>query len=230
MKKAIPFLLSAMLSATLGYGQCDNPYYALSPGTVMVVENYDAKDKLQSTVESKVVEYSTTSNGYTATIQTTLPDPKGKNPPTTATYVMECRDGVIYMDMSGMIPQESMKMFGDMKVSVEMEKLEIPSKLSPGQKLSDGYIAISTVDGPIPMNMRVNITDRVVEGIESVSTPAGTFNCYKISYLTSSKMMMVNTSFKTVQFIAENMGAVKTETYKSNGSLMGYSILTTYQP
>ena len=80
------------------------------------------------------------------------------------------------------------------------------------------------------MNMRVNITDRVVEGIESVSTPAGTFNCYKISYLTSSKVMMVNTSFKTVQFIAENMGAVKTETYKSNGSLMGYSILKTYQP
>jgi hypothetical protein len=229
MKRSFLALLSLLLWTPGLKAQCDNPFYTMKQGTRFVVENYNAKGKMESSAESTVTEYQTTPGGFIATILTKMNMEKGKGP-ADATYTMECRDGVMYLDMSGFVPQESMAAFGDMEVTVEMDKLEIPSRLSVGQKLDDGSITISTQNSPMAMSMKFTMTDRVVEGQESVTTPAGTFQCFKISYNTSSKIMMMNTSFKTVQYLAEGAGTVKTETYRSNGSLMGYSILTAYTP
>ncbi len=86
-----------------------------------------------------------------------------------------------------------------------------------------------STSGSIPMKLVVDITERKVEGRESVTTPAGTFNCYKISYNTHSKMMIAKMNFKTVEFLSEKCGAVRTETYKSNGNLVGYTVITKYE-
>jgi hypothetical protein len=41
--------------------------------------------------------------------------------------------------------------------------------------------------------------------------------------------MIANSNFRTVQYIAEKYGAVKTETYRSNGKLIGYSLLNKFE-
>jgi hypothetical protein len=79
------------------------------------------------------------------------------------------------------------------------------------------------------MKLTFNITDRKVEGKESVTTPAGTFECMKISYNTHSQMMIANTQFTNVEYLSKDSGAVRTETYRSNGNLVSYTILTKYQ-
>ena len=77
------------------------------------------------------------------------------------------------------------------------------------------------------MKMEFNITDRKVEGKEMVTTPAGTFDCYKISYNTRLKML-INMTYINVEYLSENYGVVRTETYKSKGNLVGYSLITQY--
>jgi arginine deiminase len=89
---------------------------------------------------------------------------------------------------------------------------------------------MKTTDGPIPMGITFDMVDRKVVGKETITTSAGTFDCYKITYNTKSKIVMANMNMKNVQYIAEEVGAVKTEVYKDNGKLVSYSLLTKYQP
>jgi hypothetical protein len=211
-----------------GYSQCSNPYYQLKNGTFIATENYDEKDKLQGRAESRVTELNETPDGYVATINYKVFDKKDKLV-SEGNYQCECNNGEIRIDMKAFIPQESLEAYKDMEVEIVSDDMQIPANLSVGQTLPDATFAMKTKNSPIPMNMTFNMTNRKVEGEESVTTPAGTFECMKISYNVQSKMMMMNMNLKAVQYLSKNGGAVKTESYKSNGSLVGYTIMTKFE-
>lgn len=227
MKKIILLFVSVYIVQEVN-AQCNNPYYQLKEGTIIEMENYNQKDKLEGRTETMVTNFDETSTGYVATIAYKFYDKKDKVV-TEGEYNLECENGIIKIDMSSFIPAESMTAFQDMEVEVTMDQLNYPANISAGQNLDDASIKISTQNSPIPMNMVFDITDRKVDGKESVTTPAGTFDCYKISYNTRSKMMMANMSFKNVEYLSEKCGTVKTETYRSNGKLTGYTLLTKYE-
>ena len=77
-------------------------------------------------------------------------------------------------------------------------------------------------------NMSTLITDREVLGKESVTTPAGTFDCYIITQSTHIKSMAANQKRTTKQWIAEGVGVVKSEDYNKKGKLDGTSVLTSF--
>jgi len=196
--------------------------------TTMMIENYDEKDRSEGKTEIKVRYYKETPTGYEATFAYKLYNNKDKLM-TEGEYGFECDNGLIKMDMSGFVPAESLEAFKSMEVEVTMDQLEYPSDMQVGQTLKNGTFEVKTKNSPMPMNMVFEMNDRKVEARETVTTPAGTFDCFKISYNTNSKIMIANTSFKSVQYLAEKYGAVKTETYKSNGKLIGYSLLSKYE-
>jgi len=72
--------------------------------------------------------------------------------------------------------------------------------------------------------MTVNVSNRKVEAVESLTTPAGTFECYKISYDVATKMM-INVKTKGVEWFSKGVGMVKSETYDSAGKLLGSNVL-----
>ena len=226
MKKTGFFILALLIMSEVS-AQCDNPYYQLKEGTQIVVENYDKKDKAQGRTESKVIQYEETSSGYVATISAKIYDKKDK-PVSEGEYQLICDGSSLKIDMSGLMPAESMAAFKDMEMEVTMDQLEYPANLSPGQTLNDASIVIAA-SGAIPMKFTFDITDRKVEGKETITTPAGTFDCHKISYNSHSKMMISNMNFRNVEYVSEKCGAVKTETYKSNGNLIGYTLITKYE-
>ena len=83
------------------------------------------------------------------------------------------------------------------------------------------------MNSPIPMTMNISITNRKIVGKESVTTPAGTFECDKItSDLTVETKMAIGftLSFSTVEWLAPKVAVVKSESYKK-GKLQGYSLL-----
>ncbi len=217
---SIPFFKS--------YSQCSNPYYQLKNGTFMATENYDEKGKLLGRAESKVTELTETSDGFDATISYKVFDKKDKAV-AEGSYLCQCIDGEIRIEMKAFVPQESMQAYKDMEIEVVSNELQIPAVLTAGQMLPDATFEVKTKNSPIPMNMTFNMTDRKVEGKESLTTPLGTFECMKISSNTQSKMTMINMNFKTVQYMSEKYGAVKTESYKSNGNLIGYTLLTKFE-
>ncbi len=227
MKSTLLLLFAILFSFKIS-AQCSNPYFKVKKGTLIVMESFDKKDKMQSRTETKVNSYETTNNGFVATVSYKITDKKDK-PVSEGEYKMVCENDILKIDMSGFVPAESMTAFQNMEVEVTMDQLEYPANLSAGQELNDASIEITTSNNPIPIKMTFDITNRKIEQNESVSTPAGTFDCLKISYNTHSKMMIANMNFTNVEYLAKDVGTVRTETYKSNGSLTGYTLLTKYE-
>jgi len=113
-----------------------------------------------------------------------------------------------------------------MEMSVEGGNLEMPWKLKAGDMLKDGDLKMSfSSGGTTMMNMTTSITNRKVEAVENVTTPAGTYECYKISYEIATKMM-INIKMKGVEWYAKNVGLVKSESYSTDGKLMGSTVLS----
>ena len=107
--------------------------------------------------------------------------------------------------------------------------MEIPSKLTVGALLKDVNIkfSFSSNDGsPMPpINLTLKITNRKVELKESVTTTAGTFECYKITEDVEMKSIFTS-NFKSINWFSFEAGNVKTESYKGNGKFLSKSELT----
>lgn len=224
--KKIPFLLLGCAMLITGFSQC-NDYYVIDQGTEWTFENFDGKGKSAGINQQKVTAFQKTSNGFKSTIHSVFTDKKGKKL-MEGDLEMSCDGGTIIMDMRKFIPEEQQKAFGSYEMKMEAENLELPSNLSVGQSLKNGSITMTAVGSPIPMKISVTITNRKVEAKETITTPAGTFECYKISSQSSSKTQMgVNMSFEfaTSEWIAEKAGVVKSESFDKNGKSNGYVLL-----
>jgi len=131
------------------------------------------------------------------------------------------------VDMSNYLNQQSTDAYKDMEMSVEGGSLEMPSGMKAGDMLKDGDMKMAFSSGGMNvMNMAVTITNRKVEAVESLTTPAGTFDCYKISYDIATKMMGINVKMKGVEWYAKGVGMVKSESYNKDAKLQGSTLLT----
>ena len=225
MKKILSTLFLSLLSFYT-FSQCE--FYALEKGSEWEMENYNAKDKLGSRTSQKVTEYSGSSSGFTAAINTLMTNEKGKEL-AKGNLEMKCDNGTLYMDMKSFVSEDQIKALGNYETKVEASALEIPNKLSVGQSLKDASISVTAVGAPMTIKMTVNITNRKVAGQESITTPAGTFNCYVITSNMDMKNQMginMNLHFTAKEWIAPKVGVVRSESYDKNGKLQGYSILT----
>ncbi len=226
MKKT-SILLITLFCTTFVFGQC-NSFYVIDEGTAWTYENFNSKGKTTGKNEQKVTAFKKTTSGYIATVNSTLWDEKGKKV-TEGELELTCDNGTFIMDMRKFIPEEQQKAFSSYEMKIESENLELPSKLSVGQTLKNGSVTLSAVGSPVPMKITVNITDRKVEAKESITTPAGTFECYKISSKSNTQMKMginMNMNFSGTEWIAENVGMVKSESFDKNGKSTGYTVLT----
>ena len=117
----------------------------------------------------------------------------------------------------------------NMEVSIEGTELALPSTLTVGQERPDASTTIKAgSNGVTIINMTVNVTNRKVLSREELTTPAGTFNCYKITQDTDVKMMIAKT-MTSIDYYAEGVGMVRSETYDKKGNLEGYTELTKFE-
>jgi hypothetical protein len=75
------------------------------------------------------------------------------------------------------------------------------------------------------MNMSIRVFNRKVEAIETVTSPAGTWECFKLSEEMEMKGL-VKIKGKSISWFNYEAGMVKTESYNSKGKLTGKTILT----
>lgn len=208
---------------SFNYSQC-NPYFNVENGSKWEITNYTSSDKVVSRQVNEITSFNEKSSGWAAEINMKSYDKKDKLE-FESDLGMECIDGTIKLDMSRFLPQETMKAFEDMNMKITTDNLEIPSDLSVGATLKDGSI---TMTADMLMSITTTIADRKVEAKESVTTPAGTFDCYKISYNIKSKSI-VNIEMKGVEWLADGVGMVKSESYSKKGKLTGTSLLTSFE-
>jgi hypothetical protein len=71
-----------------------------------------------------------------------------------------------------------------------------------------------------------------VVGKESITTPAGTYDCYKITSDIATQTQMgikMNINVSSIEWITSKLGVVKSESYNKNDKLMGYTILSSWK-
>jgi hypothetical protein len=195
-------------------------YYPAKQGTVIEMSSYNKKDKLTGSSKSTINEVSASVLKFTAESF----DAKGKSQG-KGDYQFTCEGSDVVIDMKQFLKGMNMEAYKDMEVNITSSKMTIPTKLSVGQKLNDGEINVSIKSGFVNMNILIKITNRTVEAFQDVTTPAGTFPCAKITYNVESKFMGTSKT-KAVDFLSEKMGVVRNESYKEDGELMGYTVLT----
>ncbi len=214
--------LTLLLSGTISAQDC--AYYSMSKGMVLGYQNLDAKGKVTGTQRTTCLDVSTVGAATLYKIKGEYTDTKENS--TAREYEMRCEGGNFYMDMQSLVDPKSMEGFKDMEVSVDANAMMYPSVLIAGQTLPDANITISAATGGVNlMNMVINISNRKVIGSESVTVPAGTFECYKITYDVETKLMFKVASSVT-EYVNMGVGSVKSDTYDKKGKLAASIVLS----
>lgn len=222
--KTILLIISILNISIYSKAQTCNSYFNFKKGSKMEMTSYDKKNKPTLVMKYEIKDIKSIGGSLKYTINYQTFDPKGKEMANT-TMESSCKNGVYETELRS-FGGEMMPTDANMKVNVTGDKVLYPSKLNVGDKLQDAAINVKTeMNGMTLMNMNVQVTDREIVSQESLTTPAGTFDCLKISYTVNFKMMGQRSS-KTIEYIAKGLGLIKTESYNEKGKLTGVTILT----
>ena len=227
MKKIIAILFIVTITSVNLLAQCDK-LFDYKEGTTWEWTNYNKKGKEEGKTIQKVSNINSTAEGLVVGLSTTIITSDGEEfPPMEMDMI--CKDGVIYYDMKKFVPDEYLKdEESGTEIKIEGTNLEMPANMKAGDYLKDASVKmnIGGASAPIPINMTVDIINRVVESEETLNTPAGDFDCFVITQTTKTKLMM-SFSIDSKEWYSPGIGMVKSESYKK-GKLTNYSILTSY--
>lgn len=205
--------------------QACSTYYPIEEGVRLEYTMYNKKEKIEGTQWQEFREVVETADGLETKVFMGLLDEKGKETFSTS-YGMSCNGNAIRIDFESLLSGPMLDQQEDMEAEITGTDIELPNRLEVGMELPDANVEMKLSMGPMKMTMEVNTTDRKVEKIESVQTPAGTFECYVISSNTQSKMMLTKNNFPSRIWLAKDVGMVQSENYNSKGKLMSRMVLS----
>ena len=226
MKKTILTLLLLIVLAGLAGAQTCDQFINSTNGKKLVYGNLDAKGNEQG----KATYTSVKKDGSTISIHSDVVDKNGK-PVGSGDFDITCNGESINIDMKSFVPQNSARQFNNMEMQVDTKYLIYPLGLKAGDKLQDGSVIITiNRNGSKFGEIHMDITNRNVEQKETVTTVAGDFDCFKISYdiHVENKIMGIGIpiNMKTTEWFSQKLGRfVKSETYNKNGKLVATTVL-----
>lgn len=205
--------------------ECSSFLFFQKNKTIEFTSTNKKGDPLGRTVY-QVTDVSKGDNGTTAVLNSEVFNKNGKSV-AKSNATIQCNGGLIMVDMRMMLPQQQQEQV-NANVKAQSFYLEYPSTMHVGDALKDGSLSmdLSMAGGPgAPPpppgpghTMNMWITNRKVEGQENVTTPAGTWNCFKITY---HAKVQVKTgpigfpfNFDGTEWYAPGFGIVKSETNK----------------
>lgn len=221
MKKALLVIILLFFNLKITKSQSCG-YLLMTNNAEVEMSMYDKKGNSSGKVIYKVLS----SNGTEAKVNSKVLNEKGKEL-TTAEGTYKCDGKNFSVDMRAMLPGEQAKSMNmkDMEVKTNNATLYYPTNVSVGSNLPDNEFVADTYTGGMKiMSMNLRVTDRKVEGKENITTPAGTFECYKISSNQNVKAIF-NISMQTIEWFSPNVGIIKTETYRK-GDLVSSTLIT----
>ncbi|RPD41067.1 hypothetical protein [Chitinophaga barathri] len=141
----------------------------------------------------------------------------------------KCGGAGISVDIKMMMPSSPMAgQQATMKGSDAF--LVYPSSLSTGQTLPDASFTMDTETNGMKMSMKYKVTGRTVAGKEKITTSAGSWDCYRITFKADFIMSMMGkdipVEFTGTEWFSPGFGVVKTESVGKKGEKMGGTLIT----
>lgn len=196
-------------------------------GAQIVAASYNAKGEETSKQTTKVLAIKM-EEGMTVAEVEGINEMMGSGPKTVH-YNYKCDGNNIYFDIASMFRTDEKNQDGTFESSL----ISYPINITDGQALPDVTGTMKSERNGKKMEMTYHYKDRKVEGKEEVTTPAGTFNCFKISNavqvdmnipgmdeksIAMMKKMQEGMKTTSITWFAPDFGIVKMEMYM-NGEL-----------
>lgn len=228
MKDFLLLKLACLLPAAAAAQNCGGYYYLKQNGEVQVTA-YDRKAQAGSVITYTVSGVEQTPKGLQAKLHSSVRDPQGREE-AAAEGVIRCEGGRLLVDMQTFLPAGSLDQFRDMDIKTEPSYLVYPDSMHSGQQLPDGRFHMDVSrNGSKYAEVDYEITGRRVEGQESVTTPAGTWECFRISYEAMMRIKIgigIPVRSRVTEWYAPGFGPVKAVQFDKKGKTMGRSELT----
>ena len=219
MKKLSTVLLFIGMYFILPAQDCKNYYFFQN---AKVIEMTITNKKGEPSGKQLYTVTSATNSGSTATavVNSEMFDKKGKSI-TKADMNVKCNGGVMMMDMKIFIPSQQAEQFNKAEATASNVFLEYPSNMKAGDNLKDGNFNMEINNNGLKQTLNMVIDNRKVESKESVTTPAGTWDCFKISFHSKLNIKTgpigIPMNIEGTEWFAPGFGIVKSES-KNGGT------------
>jgi hypothetical protein len=212
MRKLV-FLLTLFFAGRSIAQDCKNMYF-LQGGKTVEMTIYGKKGNLNGKQVYTITNVTGTPSGVSSTVNSEMFDKTGKTI-AKATNNIVCNKGALMMDMKMFIPAQQVEQMKTADASASTSYLEYPADMKPGDKLKDGEFNMDYSANGIASNISVNMTERSVLAKENVSSPAGSWDAYKITYKSRIRMKVagigIPVNMDVTEWYVPDFGVVKTE-------------------
>ena len=214
-----------LCSTAISQETCEG-YLPFEEGLSFEQTHYDARGMVTTVSRSTIGKIQSTGDRLTAVVQTRLYDEKtqaiGQN-----SYEISCENGIFWMHANNLLNPCMLEAYQSMDISWSGEGLPFPATLTVEEQLSDGHTVLEVASSGLAIaTLNYSIEDRRVEAKEKVTTPAGTFACFKIRETVHYQAMFRTRTYTTVGWFAHKVGLVKQETYDHKGDLVSRMEMT----
>ncbi|WP_160713383.1 hypothetical protein [Chitinophaga solisilvae] len=227
MKNLLLLLCFCCFAGAVSAQHCEGYYYLLNNAEVEM-SLYDAKGGDAGKNIYKITNVHKEGNGTASDFSSTFYD-KNNKVITTSTGHFKCSGNGVAIDMKVGMP--SMPQLKDMKMEAKSSEtfLDYPANMHEGQELKGGSFEMAGNMNGMDISIGYAVTDRKVAGTEKITTPAGSWNCMKITYNLAFKMKMMGAgvpmNINAVEWFAPGFGVVKSASFK-DGKQMGSTLIT----
>lgn len=205
--------LVCLIAVTALHAQdCKNYYYTQNNKTVEMTL-YNKKGVVAGKNVYHVSNVKSSGSSVTSDVNSEMFDKKGKSI-AKSMMTVQCNGGVMMLDMKMFIPQQQSEQFKT-EAKANNVFIEYPASMKAGDMLKDANMNMEITNNGMQQTLTMNITNRKVEGKESITTPAGTWECFKITSKSRIHMKMgpigIPMNMETTEWFAPGFGIVKTE-------------------
>jgi hypothetical protein len=213
----LSMLLVSVFCTSYIHAQDCSGYYFLQNNKTIERTTYDKDGKPRGKTVIKVSNVASAGTAVSAVINSETFDKNGKAG-ATATNNVKCADGMLMMDMKMSLPKGSQKQEASGSAEVTGFYIEYPASLNVGDALKDATFTMNSNTAGMDQTTDMLTSNRKVVAKETITSPAGSWECYKITFTSkvTTKMKNLNMNMPAVniegtEWFCPGFGIVKTE-------------------
>jgi hypothetical protein len=208
------FAATLLLLVTASFGQNCSSYYLLQNNRRIDNTIYNKNGQVFGKQYFSVNSVSSSADATTANVRLEMVDKDG-NVLSNSTNTIKCKGGVMMLNMKMALPQQQQALSTEGTAKGESAFIEYPSNMKIGDKLKNAQFSMDMNRGGGQQHASMVISNRKVEGKEKITTKAGTWDCFRISYkgkITLNAMgMVLPIDLTGTEWFAPSFGMVKTK-------------------
>jgi hypothetical protein len=213
MQKKIFFIAVLGLISATTFSQDCTSYYFLQNNKTIEMTIYNKKGEAGGRNVYAVSDVQNNNGAVTATVNSELFNRKGKSSAKGKSEIT-CNGSNLMVDMKMLLPQEQQEQYASAEAKVDKAYIEYPASMNAGDQLKDANFHMEVDNHGLKSIVTMNLENRKVVGKESVTTPAGTWETYKITFtgkLNVKTIVGINFDISGTEWYAPGFGVVKTE-------------------